>query len=255
VTDRNRNSAVLLRIALLVAVVDYITKDAAVRWVSREPAVLSHWVRFAVVHNQGAAFGLSLGAYTWQLNLILTLAAIGLVVPVSRDLARVDRGAPIALGLIVGGALGNLASLVLSPRGVIDFIAVSVGPTSEIVLNVADVAAYVGLALVIRTGFLIVAAIRRDARPAVRTFRRAGLPSVVGVDLSEREVLRAVYREPVAGEVALLGADLPADRPDAGVDAETPGTGTPRVLEFPLSRREAAAQEVEEVRAPRDPLP
>ncbi len=242
----------LLRIALLVAVGDYITKDAAVRWVSREPSVWSTWVRFAVVHNQGAVFGLSLGAYTWQLNLILTLAAIGLVIPVSRDLARVDRGAPIALGLIVGGALGNLASLLLSPRGVIDFIAVSVGPTSEIVLNVADVAAYVGLALVIRTAFLIVAAIRRDAQPAVRTFRRAGLPSVVGVDLSEHEVLRAVYREPVAGDVAPRGADLPGDAPVAVLGPEM---GTPRVLEFPLSRRDAADREVEEVRAARDPLP
>jgi hypothetical protein len=78
----------------------------------------------------------------------------------------VDRAAPRALGLIVGGALGNFASLVLSPPGVVDFISISVGVHSELVLNVADLAAYVGLAMMLRTGFLIVAEMRRAARPS-----------------------------------------------------------------------------------------
>ena len=42
--------------------------------------------------------------------------------PVARDLARIDKAAPRALGLITGGALGNFASLALGPPGVVDFI-------------------------------------------------------------------------------------------------------------------------------------
>ena len=70
---------------------------------------------------------------------------------------------PRALGLIVGGALGNLASLITSPAGVVDFIALSF-ESWGIVLNVADVAAYAGLAMILRTGSLIALAIRRDRR-------------------------------------------------------------------------------------------
>jgi lipoprotein signal peptidase len=115
--------------------------------VGGDPLVFSERFRFAVVHNDAAAFGLSAGAYTWPLNLALTLAAIVLMVPVARDLARIDDAAPRALGLIVGGALGNFASLLFSPPGVVDFISIGFGAHSNLVLNVADVAAYVGLAM------------------------------------------------------------------------------------------------------------
>jgi len=166
VTEPNRHLGVLARIAVLVAVGDWLTKAVAARLVGAEAVVFSDRFRFAVVHNDAAAFGMSAGAYTWQINLALTLAAIVLMIPVARDLARIDRAAPRALGLIVGGALGNLASLILSPPGVVDFISISFGAHSELVLNVADVAAYVGLAMMLRTGFLIVAEIRRAARPS-----------------------------------------------------------------------------------------
>lgn len=165
VTEPDRHLGVLTRIAMLVAAGDWVTKAVAARMVGGEPVVFSERLRFAVVHNDAAAFGLSAGAYTWQINLALTLAAIVLMIPVARDLARIDHSAPRALGLIVGGALGNLASLVLSPAGVVDFISISVGSHSELVLNVADLAAYVGLAMMMRTGFLIVAEMRRAARP------------------------------------------------------------------------------------------
>jgi len=165
VTEPNRHLRVLARIAMLVAVGDWLTKAVAARFVGGEPVVFSERLRFAVVHNDAAAFGMSAGAYTWQLNLALTLAAIVLMVPVARDLAHIDKAAPRALGLIVGGAIGNFASLLLSPPGVVDFISIGVGTHSELVLNVADLAAYVGLAMMLRTAFLLVAEIRRTARP------------------------------------------------------------------------------------------
>jgi len=156
---------ILARIALLVAVGDGLTKAVASRAVGGDPLVFTERLRFAVVHNDGTAFGLSAGTYTWQLNLALTLAAILLMIPVARDLSRIDSAAPRALGLILGGALGNFASLVMSPPGVVDFISVSVTANTDLVLNVADFAAYVGLAMMLRTGYLIVAEMRRTSRP------------------------------------------------------------------------------------------
>ena len=190
----SRHLARLSRLALLVAVCDLATKYAATSVLPGAPIDLTDWLRLVVVHNDKGPFGLSLGTYTRQLNLALTLSAIALMVPVSRDLARIDRWSPTALGLIVGGALGNLTSLILSARGVVDFISVRTGDASALVLNVADIAAYSGLALLCRTGFLLVDRIRRDmdvvparsigapALSLVRFDREVAIPRVADSD-------------------------------------------------------------------------
>ena len=193
VNEPKANLAVLARIALLVAAGDWLTKAAAARFVGPDPVIFSERLRFAVVHNDGTAFGLNAGAYTWQLNLALTLAAIALMLPVARDLAKIDERAPRALGLIVGGAVGNLASLVLSPPGVVDFISIGVGAHSELVLNVADLAAYAGLAMLLRTGFLIVAEIRQMASRSRTVHVRHWVTAARGRGaMTEREVTRPV---------------------------------------------------------------
>jgi lipoprotein signal peptidase len=187
VSDR-RHLVQLSRIALLVAALDLGSKAVAKRFLEHEPATFTSTLQLAVVHNSAGAFGWSAGIYTWQLNLALTLAAIVFMIPVTRDLARVDGSAPRALGLIVGGALGNLASLVTSPAGVIDFIALNF-ESWGIALNVADVAAYVGLAMIVRTGALITLAIARDRR-LMPVRERGAVRSV----FSERAAARASRR-------------------------------------------------------------
>ncbi len=211
VIESKRYIAVLGRIALIVAVGDWLTKAVAVRFVGSDALVFTERLRFAVMHNDGTAFGLSAGAITWQLNLALTLAAIALMLPVARDLARIDDAAPRALGLIVGGALGNLASLVLGPPGVVDFISVTVDSHSDFVLNVADIAAYVGLAMLVRTGFLLVSEIRRNAQPrrTVQVNHWATIAHRRG--LLEREVPIPV---PVADR-PIVESDLVVPRPES----------------------------------------
>lgn len=162
----NRHLTLLSRIALLVTVGDLATKAAAKELLSSEATWFAPWLHFAVVHNDKGAFGWSAGVYTWQLNLALTMAAIVFMVPVTRDLARIDASAPRALGLIVGGALGNLTSLVTSPYGVVDFIQLDAAEFG-IALNVADVAAYAGLAMILRTGALLVVALFKESRTRV----------------------------------------------------------------------------------------
>ena len=219
----------LARIALLVAFGDWLTKAVAARVVGADPVVLSDGLRFAVVHNAGTAFGLSAGAYTWQLNLALTLAAIALMIPVAKDLARIDEAAPRALGLIVGGALGNFASLIISPPGVVDFISVSVGANSELVMNVADVAAYIGLAMMLRTGFLIVAEMRRVSRP-----RRSAFVEHWTVKRRPAFVEREVIRPVAIADMVMKVNEVEVVRPESVrrtelVDLET---GDPKVIDI-----------------------
>ena len=195
----------LFRIATLVALGDLVTKQVALLWIGAlEPRAVAA-VRFGVVHNDKGAFGLTAGDYTFELSLALTLAAIVLIVPVARDLARIDERAPAALGLIAGGAIGNLVSLLLSPAGVVDFIALQRADGAGIVLNVADIAAYAGVAMLMRTMAMVIAAIRQNRREAVQDaalHRDAALTR-----LADLEVVRVVARE---------GVDADAPAADAG---------------------------------------
>jgi lipoprotein signal peptidase len=203
----------LLRIATLVALGDLMTKQLALLWVGALEPRAAASVRFGVVHNDKGAFGLTAGDYTFELSLALTLAAIALIVPVARDLARIDARAPVALGLIAGGAIGNLVSLMLSPAGVVDFIALQRADGAGIVLNVADIGAYAGVAMLMRTTAMVVAAIRRSRREAVQDatlYRDAALTR-----FADLELVRVVARE---------GVD--ADAPTADVGS-SPGTTRP----------------------------
>ena len=232
VTTPQSHLGVLARIALLVAIGDWLTKAVAARVVGTDAVVLTERLRFAVVHNDGTAFGLSAGAYTWQLNLALTMVAIALMVPVARDLARIDDASPRALGLIMGGAMGNLASLLLGPPGVVDFISVSMGAHSELVLNVADIAAYAGLAMMLRTGFLIVAEMRRAVQPR-RIIPVHHWRTVTQRVFSDREVTRHV---PLADRIENeVDSDVTVPRPESVRRAELidlPVTEDPKVIDI-----------------------
>jgi len=200
----------LTRIAALVAVGDLMTKQLALLWVGTLEPLASRAVRFGVVHNDKAAFGLSLGDYTWELSLALTLTALVLIVPVTRDLSRIDDRAPTALGLVGGGAIGNLVSLLLSPAGVVDFIAIQRADGAGLVLNVADIGAYAGVALLMRTTALVIAEIRRKREVANEELVVARTSAITR--LHDLELVRVVARD----------RDAPADHADAPADRQRP---------------------------------
>jgi lipoprotein signal peptidase len=145
--------------ATIVAVVDLTSKQFAATRLGPHGTLrlpgLGDGVRLAVVLNNQSAFGVSLGRYTWHINLGLTVLALVLTVMLCRALSTLDSWAPVMLGLIAGAATGNLASLITSPHGVLDFIAISTGPTHELVFNLADVAAAFGLILLVRTAWTV----------------------------------------------------------------------------------------------------
>lgn len=108
---------------------------------------IGEWVRFTLVFNQGAAFGLHLGPWSRQIFLVLTLVALVILGRLYKDTRPGDRLRVIALGLVCGGAIGNLIDRIRSPVGVVDFLDIGVGNWRWPTFNVADIAVTTGAIL------------------------------------------------------------------------------------------------------------
>ena len=125
-------------VAVVVLVVDQVTKYAAVRFLEGEPSVglIPGLIRLSFLRNPGAALGTGS-----SMTIVLTIIAIGVAIAVLRMARRLhDRWWALGLGLLFAGAVGNLVDrLFRAPeplRGhVVDFI--DYGP---FVGNVADIA-------------------------------------------------------------------------------------------------------------------
>jgi len=165
--------AILAATATAVAVIDLATKQIASLVLGTQGDVsiplFMQAVRLRVILNDQSAFGVSLGPYTWHINLVLTTIALLLCLSLCRALAVIDHWAPVMLGLITGAATGNLVSLIASPEGVPDFIAVRSAQGHELVFNLADVAAVIGVALLIRTTWAVARALKHPREERRRT--------------------------------------------------------------------------------------
>jgi signal peptidase II len=102
--------------------------------------ILGEWVRFILTYNQDAAMGIDLGPWARPLLAILAVAMLGVLLVWYRRVARPDWATAAALGLIAGGALGNLLDRLRWDRGVVDFIDIGIGATRFWIFNVADAA-------------------------------------------------------------------------------------------------------------------
>lgn len=164
-------SAVLLQflawMALLLAA-DLVTKHWAIGSLTDRFVGLADGVAMFLVYNTGAAGGVSLGPQTWLINVVGTALTILLVAGVVVPLAHFDRRAPLAMGLVAGGAMGNLASLIGEPRGVPDFLAVRL-PEAWLVFNVADIGLWLGAGLLVPVIFGLVRVLRREGSKPVPT--------------------------------------------------------------------------------------
>ena len=144
-----RKSRVFWSLAALVVLADVATKAVAVRalapmYTPRD--VLGEWVRLTLVYNKCAAFGLCIGP-TWSSRwvfLVLTLVALAILARLYRSTRAGDVLRTAALGLVCGGAVGNLIDRVRHGAGVVDFMDLGVGDWRWPTFNVADIAVSVG---------------------------------------------------------------------------------------------------------------
>lgn len=139
---------------LLLLGTDCTTKHLAVELlpVSGQPVrVLGDVLRFTLAFNTRAATGLPVHRFVLVGFGVL---AVGVIVWQYAKLSGRDGRAAAALGLILGGAIGNLIDRAASARGVVDFIDVGVGRYRYWTFNVADVGIVVGVVLLIWSGAL-----------------------------------------------------------------------------------------------------
>jgi signal peptidase II len=133
----------------LIAVValDLTTKLIAAATLSPQHIpheILGNHLRLTLVYNPGAAFGLNLGSYSRWIFMALTAGALVILGRLYRATRQTDYVRVLALGLVCGGAVGNLIDRIRSATGVVDFIDVGLGDLRWPTFNVADMAVSVG---------------------------------------------------------------------------------------------------------------
>jgi signal peptidase II len=130
----------------VVLVLDIATKLIAEAELLRTTgvSVFGDWFQLRLVHNPGAAFGLHLGPYSRWIFFAVAIFAVVLLNRMSRGTVVGDWFRQLSLGLICGGAAGNLVDRIRSPRGVVDFIDIGVGSLRWPTFNVADIAVSCG---------------------------------------------------------------------------------------------------------------
>jgi signal peptidase II len=142
-TARPRRVGILVGIALLVLTLDIVSKVTVVATLSDRPPVrlLGGFLTLLVSRNPGAAF--SIGT---SMTVVFSAIAVGVIVVILRTSRRI-RSVPwaVTLGLLLGGATGNLTDRIFRYPGlfrgyVVDWIEVPHWP----VFNLADSAIVCG---------------------------------------------------------------------------------------------------------------
>ena len=141
-------------VALLVIALDQWTKAMVLRrWPlpqTGEIELLGQWLALTYVRNEGIAFGLFQGVP--QLFTVTSLLIVmGAIYVYLFQMPATDRLLPVLLGMIVGGAIGNVIDR-LRFGYVVDFIKTLGGRFP--VFNVADSAVVVGILLIAVYTFL-----------------------------------------------------------------------------------------------------
>lgn len=143
-----RRLRLLLSVAAAVLALDIATKVVAVKILTpgQPVPIIGDTVTWTLVRNSGAAFSMAT-SYTWVLTVIAFAVVIGIIWMARR---LVSPWWAIGLGMILGGALGNLVDRIFRAPGhlqghVVDFLSIGWWP----VFNVADPAVVCGAVLLV----------------------------------------------------------------------------------------------------------
>lgn len=150
---RTRRLALLLYgVAAGAYLLDRVSKILAEHHLAGRPPVrvIPGVLDLRFTENPGGAFGL-FGGLTWLFAAASVIVVI-VVIVASRNLP--SKATAIGLGLVLGGAIGNITDRVLRGPGfsgqVVDFLDLQVWP----VFNLADSAIVVGAAILLVSGLL-----------------------------------------------------------------------------------------------------
>ena len=125
---RGRRGAVLVAVAAFVLAADAVSKALVVAHLREDQPVhlIGNVLMLWLTRNPGAAFSVGTGE-----TVVFTVIAFGVIVYIARTARRLySLGWAIALGLLLGGAMGNLSDRIFRAPGlfrgdVVDWIAVT----------------------------------------------------------------------------------------------------------------------------------
>ena len=145
-----------LVVIILAVAIDQVSKFFIISYHNSslfEQDIISNFLRFTYITNEGIAFGLNpFGQYSFIL-LAVSIIAILFVVKILIDSKHEPKLIQLSLSLIIGGALGNLidrfftAFSLMSYNGVIDFIDIGIKEYRFYIFNFADFFISLGIIL------------------------------------------------------------------------------------------------------------
>jgi signal peptidase II len=146
------NVQLALAVAALVVVLDQLTKWwAETALVSGPIVIIPDFFQLRLTYNTGAAF--SMFSQGGPILAVIAIGVIGVIAFVLKDSSR--RAEAVALGMVLGGSIGNLIDRITRgdgflDGGVVDFIDFSFFAT----FNVADMGITLGVGLLLVVAFL-----------------------------------------------------------------------------------------------------
>lgn len=149
-------TALLLTTTFLVIGVDQVSKYLVVHNLTENVpvTVISGLLQLRLIRNSGAAFSLATGS-TWFFTVVATVVSV-VIIRISRKLG--SRWWAVALGLLLGGAVGNLLDRLLRAPGfgrghVVDWIEYLKFPFMSFpIFNIADSCIVVAAGLIALLG-------------------------------------------------------------------------------------------------------
>ncbi len=135
-------------IALVIIVFDQITKWAIVTYMSlgESITVIENFLYITSHRNRGAAWGILQGQM-WFFY-IVTLIVVVILVAYIQKLPKDQRIMGYALGLMLGGAIGNFIDRIFR-KEVVDFINTYIFTYDFPIFNIADSALVVGVGIIL----------------------------------------------------------------------------------------------------------
>ena len=142
---KGRNFLGLVAVIMVVAAaIDQVVKQVMLSWLEPGQAVnvIGDWFRFYLLFNPGAAFSMGENM-TWLFTAIQLVFVVGALLYAPK---LTNKWETVGIGLIAGGALGNLCDRLFREPGfwfghVVDYISVG----SFAVFNIADACITVGV--------------------------------------------------------------------------------------------------------------
>jgi signal peptidase II len=151
-----------LATAIAVVVLDQLSKAGVLGFLTGklpgQQQEISSFFNIVLIHNRGMSFGL-FNSSGGLIALLFSLVAAAIVAVLIYWLNRVDSSLlAVAIGLIIGGAIGNVIDRIRL-GAVVDFLDFHVGSWHWPAFNVADSAICIGVAVMLLDGLLL----RREA--------------------------------------------------------------------------------------------